>query len=55
MEKFKKRERERKMYSNTDNFMLSNFLGVKAVCYEIGPSLTCSGYSASAAFRTQDN
>lgn len=35
--------------------MLSNFLGVKAVCYETGPNPTHSGHSARAAFRTEDN
>lgn len=35
--------------------MLSNFLGVKAVCYEVGPNPTRSGHSASTAFRTGDS
>ena len=35
MEKVKKTRR--KMYSNADNLMFSNFLAVKAVCYKIGP------------------
>lgn len=31
------------MYSNTDNSELSNFLGVKAVCYKMGPTRIGTG------------